>query len=130
MALRVYILGDAAAYQNYTLAVERAGGIPCFGSRPADCDCLLLPGGGDMESWRYGQKNTACRDLEPERDALELDLLADFTALGKPVLVWGDRIFEKCGIGRDEGGDGGKTLEIRGKRRLSARDGGANYQQS
>lgn len=46
------------------------------------------------------------------------------------MFVWGDRIFEKCGIGRDEGGDGGKTLEIRGKRRLSARDGGANYQQS
>lgn len=46
------------------------------------------------------------------------------------ALLWGDRIFEKCGIGRDEGGDGGKTLEIRGKRRLSARDGGANYQQS
>ena len=46
------------------------------------------------------------------------------------LCVWGDRIFEKCGIGRDEGGDGGKTLEIRGKRRLSARDGGANYQQS
>ena len=46
------------------------------------------------------------------------------------ALVWGDRIFEKCGIRRDEGGDGGKTLEIRGKRRLSARDGGANYQQS
>ena len=44
--------------------------------------------------------------------------------------MWGDRIFEKCGIGRDEGGDGGKTPEIRGKRRLSARDGGANYQQS
>ena len=48
MALRVYILGDAATYQNYALAVERAGGVPCFGSRPADCDCLLLPGGGDM----------------------------------------------------------------------------------
>lgn len=46
------------------------------------------------------------------------------------VFVWGDRIFEKCGIRRDEEGDGGKTLEIRGKRRLSARDGGANYQQS
>ena len=64
MALRVYILGDAVTYQNYALAVERAGGISCFESRPADCDCLLLPGGGDMESWRYGQKNTACRDLE------------------------------------------------------------------
>lgn len=46
------------------------------------------------------------------------------------IKMWGDRIFEKCGIGRDERGDGGKTLEIRGKRRLSARDGGANYQQS
>lgn len=46
------------------------------------------------------------------------------------VKLWGDRIFEKCGIGRDERGDGGKTPEIRGKRRLSARDGGANYQQS
>lgn len=48
----------------------------------------------------------------------------------RDAVVWGDRIFEKCGIGRDERGDGGKTLEIRGKRRLSARDGGANYQQS
>lgn len=46
------------------------------------------------------------------------------------LFVWGDRIFEKCGIRRDEGGDGGKTLEIRGKRRLPARDRGANYQQS
>lgn len=44
--------------------------------------------------------------------------------------MWGDRIFEKCGIRREEWGDGGKTLEIRGKRRLSARDEGANYQQS
>lgn len=54
----------------------------------------------------------------------------DLRSLAHLSSVWGDRIFEKCGIGRDEGGDGGKTLEIRGKRRLSARDGGANYQQS
>mgnify|MGYP000680655761 CR=1 FL=1 len=56
----------------------------------------------------------------------------DFEATWQDVLagLWGDRIFEKCGIRRDEGGDGGKTLEIRGKRRLSVRDGGANYQQS
>lgn len=54
-----------------------------------------------------------------------MNYLASLTAQ-----VWGDRIFEKCGIRREEEGDGGKTLEIRGKRRLSARDGGANYQQS
>lgn len=61
-------------------------------------------------------------------------LITVFFALGFLLVhfffMWGDRIFEKCGIGRDEGGDGGKTLDIRGKRRLSARDGGANYQQS
>ena len=60
------------------------------------------------------------------------DHICDFYNIGrpKPLSLWGDRIFEKCGIRRDEGGDGGKTLEIRGKRRLPARDGGANYQQS
>lgn len=55
-------------------------------------------------------------------------IIVTITTLGWSV--WGDRIFEKCGIRRDERGDGGKTLEIRGKRRLSARDGDANYQQS
>ncbi len=55
---------------------------------------------------------------------------ADRGLIESPLTVWRDRIFEKCGIGRDEGGDGGKTLEIRGKRRLPARDRGANYQQS
>ena len=56
--------------------------------------------------------------------------LSDEIGVKKAAQLWGDRIFEKCGIRRDEEGDGGKTLEIRGKRRLSARDGGANYQQS
>ena len=63
-------------------------------------------------------------------DTLLLHLSRQLERSQAPTLVWGDRIFEKCGIRRDEGGDGGKTLEIRGKRRLSARDGGANYQQS
>lgn len=57
-------------------------------------------------------------------------VLALAMSLSLLTVMWGDRIFEKCGIGRDEGGDGGKTLEIRGKRRLPARDRGANYQQS
>ena len=60
----------------------------------------------------------------------EIDTASERKMSTLTLLLWGDRIFEKCGIGRDEGGDGGKTLEIRGKRRLSARDGGANYQQS
>ena len=74
-------------------------------------------------------------ELSPDEARLLREALLAFRnkllSAGKPTEdVWGDRIFEKCGIGRDERGDGGKTLEIRGKRRLSARDGGANYQQS
>ena len=73
------------------------------------CVCALL-GGGTLIFLKLSAKHKKSKNKDKE--------------------VWGDRIFEKCGIGRDEGGDGGKTLEIRGKRRLSARDGGANYQQS
>jgi putative glutamine amidotransferase len=47
---------------------------------------LLLPGGGDLEPWRYGQQNTASRDLNPERDASDLALLERFTVQRKPVL--------------------------------------------
>ena len=68
------------------------------------------------------------------RQVMRDDLFADLKSCMPESLevdeVWGDRIFEKCGIRREEEGDGGKTLEIRGKRRLPARDGGANYQQS
>lgn len=84
--MRVYILGDPKTYENYGRAVTLAGGIPCFDGDPDACGGLLLPGGGDMEPWRYGQENTASRDLEPERDARELALLDQFTRQGKPVL--------------------------------------------
>ena len=85
----VFIWGEPEQYGNYRRAVETAGGrvrisqnLPETGG----CDALLLPGGGDMEPWRYGQTNTASRGLEPERDEAELFLLERFTAVGKPVL--------------------------------------------
>ena len=49
-------------------------------------DILLLPGGGDLEPWRYGELNTASRNLEPDRDAWEWLLLDVFVTLKKPVL--------------------------------------------
>lgn len=84
---RVYVYGERARYGNYRLAVEAAGGRVEFGlSDRSDADALLLPGGGDLEPWRYGQENQASRGLEPDRDAAELSLLARFTADGRPVL--------------------------------------------
>lgn len=80
-----FVWGNPERYGNYRRAAEAAGGRLCFGGDPADCDFLLLPGGGDLEPWRYGQENTASRGLEPERDAAELALLDLFMTLGKPV---------------------------------------------
>ena len=85
----LFVYGQRARYQNYTAAIMAAGGLLRFSeetSEAADCDGLLLPGGGDLEPWRYGQENFACRDLEPERDDAELVLLERFTVSGKPVL--------------------------------------------
>jgi putative glutamine amidotransferase len=80
----IYFAGDAQRYGNYWRAIRAAGGR--VGKDPADCDALLLPGGGDLEPWRYGQENTASRDLDPERDAMEMALLEQFTVQRKPVL--------------------------------------------
>lgn len=89
MIKTVYIWGDRTRYGNYRRAVEAAGGYPLFGRNsraPSWASALLLPGGGDLEPWRYGQENRASRGLEPERDAAELALLDQFAAAGKPVL--------------------------------------------
>lgn len=81
--------GERERYQNYAVAIAAAGGLLRFSletGEAEDCDGLLLPGGGDLEPWRYGQLNTASRGLEPERDRAELELLERFTALRRPVL--------------------------------------------
>ena len=82
----VYIRGEASQYDNYRRAVEAAGGRVRFGGTPEGCGALLLPGGGDVEPWRYGRGNTASQGLDPERDTAELMLLERFIAAGKPVL--------------------------------------------
>ena len=89
MGAIICIPGQAGQYAAYTAIVAQAGGIPRLCRtlpEAAACEGLLLPGGGDLEPWRYGQENTASRNLEPERDAAELSLLEHFTASGRPVL--------------------------------------------
>lgn len=90
MGRTVYIWGEAERFGNYRRAVEKAGGQAVFGWRAegqgAVWDALLLPGGGELEPWRYGQENTASQGLEPERDRAELRLLEEFVSAGKPIL--------------------------------------------
>lgn len=85
----LFIWCRSGSYANYMEAVQSAGGHVRVSEHPADavgCGGLLLPGGGDLEPWRYGQENLASRSLEPERDQAELELLDWFLAERKPVL--------------------------------------------
>ena len=85
----IYIWGLPGQYETYRAALEQAGGAALISKdlrEAAGCAGLLLPGGGDLEPWRYGQDNTASRGLEPERDAAELELLERFLSAGRPVL--------------------------------------------
>lgn len=85
----LFVYGRGNCYPNYVRGFAAAGGAIRFSvelAEAADCGGLLLPGGGDLEPWRYGQQNTDSRGLEPERDQAELELLDRFTAAGKPVL--------------------------------------------
>ena len=82
----VYISGSPSQFPNYHRAVTSAGGTMQWEGNPLLCDALLLPGGGDLEPWRYGQENIASVHLDPQRDAEEFALLDQFTSARKPVL--------------------------------------------
>ena len=79
MGKTVFIWGRRGSYENYVRAVRAAGGHVCSSENLRDAACcggLLLPGGGDLEPWRYGRKNTSSRGLDPRRDRAELELMA------------------------------------------------------
>ena len=89
MATIILIPGRKESFANYSGAVEAAGGQVVFSEDPACLpafDGLLLPGGGDVEPWRYGMENTASRDMDPRRDALEFAVLEQALTADVPVL--------------------------------------------
>ncbi|MBQ2996658.1 MAG: gamma-glutamyl-gamma-aminobutyrate hydrolase family protein [Oscillibacter sp.] len=80
----ICIPGKRKCFQNYYRAAVRCGGTVV--SDPAEAELLILPGGGDIEPWRYGAENTASRGFEPRRDEEELKLTEQFLQAGKPVI--------------------------------------------
>ncbi|XKE44441.1 type 1 glutamine amidotransferase [Halomonas organivorans] len=71
-------------------AVWRHGGRPLRLSpsrpRPDDLDGLIIGGGDDIEAHHYGGEMQLDVRVDPERDELELALLARFIPRGTPVL--------------------------------------------
>jgi putative glutamine amidotransferase len=79
-----------ASHRRYRDALEGAGAdlvaLHPGDAIPRDIDGLCLSGGGDVESTRYGTDDVACENVDPERDALEIDIARDAIARDLPVL--------------------------------------------
>ena len=85
--------------QRYVEALRAVGGIPwLIPLLPNDSDTMnevfnrldgiFLTGGVDVDPSRYGEtRHPKCGVTDPDRDAIELMLLAHATATGKPVLA-------------------------------------------
>lgn len=89
MAPIIFIFGHGPGFQRYRAALEAAGGCVCFSREIGagdGCDALVLPGGGDVAPWRYGQENSGSGPADETRDARELAVLDRFVTSKKPVL--------------------------------------------
>lgn len=79
-----------ASRRRYIDALERAGAdvIPIEPGDPLPdaFDGLCLAGGDDLAPDRYGQPNEGCERIDPERDALEFQLLERALSQDLPVL--------------------------------------------
>lgn len=85
--LQVSAPGEGA--DNYTAALERAGGDPVSACCPApdlSCAGLVLCGGGDIACEFFGQEDRGSNPPDLARDRAELALFQAFYRAGKPIL--------------------------------------------
>ncbi|MEG1684156.1 MAG: gamma-glutamyl-gamma-aminobutyrate hydrolase family protein [Oscillospiraceae bacterium] len=88
MRPRIYIYYHGSNLSFYQSALDAAGGIALFSTDltvAKRCDGLLLPGGGDIDPARYGQKRRGTPRLNPTREAAEFALIDDFVQSKKPI---------------------------------------------
>lgn len=86
---KVFVYGDREARINYAEALELCGGTPVFScdlSQAHNCGGLLLPGGGDVDPSRYGQKIDGSANIDEVLDQREIELIRRFSTAGKPIL--------------------------------------------
>ena len=86
---RLQVSVPAEGADNYTAALERAGGTPAAGYCPApdlSCAGLVLCGGGDIACELFGQEDRGSNPPDLARDRAELALFQAFYGAGKPIL--------------------------------------------
>ena len=85
----LFLYGKTEDYANYVNAFDQLGAKILATTdeyRAAECDGLLLPGGGDVRSTLYGQENNGSHEPNDERDNGEFRVIARFLALERPIL--------------------------------------------
>lgn len=85
----LFLYGKAEDYPNYVAAFEQLGAKILATTdeyRAAECDALLLPGGGDVRSTLYGQECKGSHKPDDTRDNGEFRIIARFLALERPIL--------------------------------------------
>lgn len=73
--MKVAIVGRKPDTDNYTKYVLYQGHTPVVTLNIEDiagCDCLLLPGGGDITPAFFGEQNRGSRKIDTELDILQL----------------------------------------------------------
>ena len=91
-AMRVLLThGARKPVDNYLAALRGAGLDPVESTPPSQpelqtCRGLVLSGGSDIEPSRYGQPNAAAKNPDPDRDDMELRLIAEALKVGIPIL--------------------------------------------
>ena len=89
MAKVKILLSGSAKLQNYTAAVEGAGGIADAKYLPevdTGYDGLILCGGSDIHPKHYDQEINGSRNIDEARDEAEFALLKAYVEAGKPVM--------------------------------------------
>lgn len=88
--MRIAIVGKETETKNYVEYVKGLNLTPCATlnlRELADCDALLLPGGGDITPAFFGEKNRGSKNINTELDILQLQALE--LAMGKKLPVLG-----------------------------------------
>lgn len=87
--MKIAIIGRKKDTGNYERFVNTLPATPIVTLSPGDlasCDCLLLPGGGDITPAFFGEHNAGSRNIDTELDILQFQALDYALRRSLPVL--------------------------------------------
>lgn len=76
--MKIAIVGRKPDTVNYVRYVETAGHVPLVtmnAGEAVSCDCVILPGGGDITPAFFGEQNRGSHSIDTELDILQLQAL-------------------------------------------------------